>query len=77
MKQEKQLAKDLTNFCRENHIVQAFQLGGFVICPIFYGEDDGVIEVDRESMEEEMLNAIDSVNFVYMDEEDYEDLDSI
>ena len=64
-----QLEKDIIQLCRENKLYQPFQVGGFIISPIHWGEVDGEVEVDCESMMEEFEQTLDVLDLTYFDAE--------
>ena len=71
MDKVKQLEQDIITLCRENKLYQPFQVGGYIISPIHYGEEeDGSLVVDTESMMEEFEQSIDSVDFNFLEWED-------
>lgn len=71
MDKVKQLEQDIIALCRENKLYQPFQVGGYIISPIHYGEEeDGSFSIDTESMTEEFEQSIDSIDFDFLDWED-------
>lgn len=64
-----QLEKDILQLCRDNKLYQPFQVGGFIICPIHWGEIDGEVEIDRESMIEEFEQTLDVLDLTYFNAE--------
>jgi|688.fasta_scaffold1841914_2 hypothetical protein len=62
-----QLEQDIIDLCQDNKYFQPFQLGGFIICPIYCGVDqEGVVQVDRESMIEDLEQTLDVLDLTYL-----------
>jgi len=54
-----QLEKILVDFCNENNEYGTLRIGRYVIQPMYWSEDEnGNINYDTESMEEEFRNVI-------------------
>lgn len=71
MDKVKQLEQDIIALCRENKLYQPFQVGGYIISPIHYGEEeDGTFTLDTESMYEEFSIVLDLIDFDFLDWED-------
>ncbi len=54
-----QLEKIISDFCDQNRQYETLRIGGYVIQPIYWSEDDnGNINYDTETMEDEFRNVI-------------------
>ena len=54
-----QLEKIISDFCDQNGEYETLRIGGYVIQPIYWSEDDnGNINYDTETMEDEFRNVI-------------------
>jgi len=54
-----QLEKIISNFCEQNSEYGTLRIGGYVIQPMIWSEDNnGNINYDTESMEDEFRNVI-------------------
>lgn len=57
-----QLEKDIIQTCQDNKLYQPFQVGGYIISPILWGEpwgEEKEIQIDRETMMEEFAQTLD------------------
>ena len=54
-----QLEKIISDFCDQNRQYETLRIGGYVIQPIYWSEDDnGNINYDTETMEDKFRNVI-------------------